>query len=58
MSTKGILEDVGHELKTNPPKQLAKTRAKFGAADANRQRVAILLSKSRKAGAKVPAAHK
>jgi hypothetical protein len=54
MSDKAILERVGHELKVNPPKQLAKTARKFGAADAGRQRVAILLSKARKAGASVP----
>ena len=54
MSDKSILESVGHELKTNPPKQLAKTARKFGKKDANRQRVAILLSKARKAGANIP----
>ena len=54
MSDRDILESVGHELKVNPPKQLAKTRRKFGAADAKRQRVAILLSKARKAGAHAP----
>ncbi len=47
-----ILESIGHELKENPPKILAHTRAKFGAADAGRQRTAILLSKARKAGLK------
>lgn len=54
MADRDILERVGHELKVNPPKQLAKTRRKFGAADASRQRTAILLSKARKLGAKVP----
>lgn len=54
MSSRSILESVGHELKTNPPKQLAKTARKFGAADAAKQRTAILLSKARKAGASVP----
>lgn len=48
-----ILSRVGHELKTNPPKVLAKTRRKKGKAAANRQRVAILLSKARVEGAKV-----
>lgn len=43
-----------HEMKQNPPKQLAKTRKKFGATDANKQRVAIGLNKARKAGAKIP----
>jgi len=50
---KGILERVGHELKTNPPAILAKTRRKSGAKRANKQRVAILLSKARRAGANV-----
>jgi hypothetical protein len=48
-----IIERMGHELKTNPPKILAHTAAKFGAADAERQRKAILLSKARKAGAHI-----
>lgn len=52
--TKAITESVGHELKENPPKQLARTRAKFGAGRAEKQRVAILLNKSRKAGASIP----
>jgi hypothetical protein len=37
-------------MKVNPPKQLAKTARKFGKADANKQRVAIMLSKARKSG--------
>jgi hypothetical protein len=53
--SEAILESIGHELKTNPPKVLAQTRKKEGAAQADKQRVAILLSKARKAGAKVPA---
>lgn len=48
-----ILQSVGHEMKMNPPKILAQTRAKFGVADAAKQRVAILLSKAKKAGAKI-----
>lgn len=48
-----ILEGVGHEMKMNPPKILAHTRAKFGAADAERQRKAILLNKARKLGARI-----
>lgn len=39
-------EAAFHEMKVNPPKQLAKTAKKFGKADANRQRIAIALSKS------------
>jgi hypothetical protein len=50
-----IIDSVGKELKSNPPGILAKTAAKYGAADAKKQRVAILLSKSRKLGAKIPA---
>jgi hypothetical protein len=48
-----ILENIGHELKQNPPKILAKTRAKKGEAAANKQRVAILMSKARALHAKV-----
>src|SRR5262249_27900951 len=54
VSSRAILESVGHELKTNPPKQLARTRRKFGASDAAKQRTAILLSKARKLGARIP----
>jgi hypothetical protein len=43
-----------HEIHANPPKILAHTARKFGKADADRQRVAIGLSKARAAGAKVP----
>ncbi len=39
---------IGHELKHNPPKILAKTRRKKGKAAADRQRKAILLSKLRR----------
>lgn len=48
-----IIERAGHEMKMNPPKVLARTRAKFGVKRAEKQRVAILLSKSRKKGAKI-----
>ncbi len=48
-----ILKKVGHELKVNPPRVLAKTKAKKGEKQAQKQRVAILLSKARKAGAKI-----
>lgn len=50
-SNDSILEDVGSELKANPPSILAKTRAKYGPEKANKQRVAILLSKARRRGA-------
>lgn len=42
------------EVKKNPPKVLAKTKKKSGTAQANKQRVAIALSKARQAGANVP----
>ena len=51
--TKRILQSVGHELKKKPPKILAKTRRKKGKAAAERQRVAILLNKARKRGARI-----
>lgn len=51
---RAITESVGRELRDNPPKQLAKTARKFGSERAAKQRVAILLSKSRKAGARIP----
>ncbi|KKM78336.1 hypothetical protein LCGC14_1360950 [marine sediment metagenome] len=51
--TKRILKSVGKELKKNPPSILAKTRRKKGKAVASKQRVAILLSKARKRGAKI-----
>lgn len=51
--SKAILSRVGKELKSNPPRVLAKTAKKKGKAQADKQRVAILLSKARKAGAKV-----
>lgn len=50
MADQDKLESIGHELKVNPPKILAKTRAKEGPAMAEKQRVAILLSKARKSG--------
>ena len=52
--TDSILSNIGSELKQNPPAILASTRRKFGAARADSQRKAILLSKSRKMGAKLP----
>jgi hypothetical protein len=49
-----ILEGVGTEIKENPPKVLASTAQKFGPARAAKQKVAILLSKARRAGASIP----
>jgi hypothetical protein len=48
-----VLKSVGKELRDNPPRQLAKTAKKFGKKRANKQRVAILLSKARSKGASV-----
>lgn len=48
-----ILSSVGRELKRNPPSILAKTRRKKGPAAARRQKTAILLSKARRAGARI-----
>lgn len=48
-----ILKSVGHELKVNPPRVLAKTRAKKGAKRAQKQKIAILLSKARARGARI-----
>lgn len=52
--TQKILKSMGHEMKMNPPKILAKTAKKEGSAQAAKQKVAILLSKARAAGAKIP----
>jgi len=52
--TESTLERIGHELKVNPPKVLAKTAKKFGKKKAGKQRIAILLSKARKTGAIIP----
>lgn len=49
-----ILHSVGTELKDNPPRQLKKTAKKYGKKRAQKQKVAILLSKARKRGAKIP----
>ena len=52
--TRRILEDVGHELKVNEPEIVGETRRKEGAEQAEKQRVAILLSKAKKRGARIP----
>jgi hypothetical protein len=52
--TQSLIQAAGHELKTNPPKILAKTAKKKGAAQANKQKIAIMLSKARAAGADIP----
>ena len=45
-----ILKKIAREMKKNPPAVLAKTEKKKGKKAAEKQRVAILLSKARKAG--------
>lgn len=51
--TARLIEAAGHEMKQNPPKILAKTARKSGAKRANKQRIAIMLSKARQSGANV-----
>lgn len=48
------LDAIGKEMKANPPAILRATRRKFGVARAESQRKAILLSKARAAGVKIP----
>ncbi len=50
------LSAIGSEMKANPPAILNATRRKFGVARAEKQRKAILLSKGRAAGVKIPSA--
>lgn len=50
------LEAIGHEMKVRPPSVVNATRRKFGVARAEKQRKAILLSKARAAGVKIPKA--
>lgn len=54
MSDRSITAAAFHEVKHNEPKVVAHTRKKFGATDAAKQKVAIALSKARKAGASIP----
>lgn len=49
-----LLKAAGDEMKKTPPAILAKTKRKSGAAQAEKQRVAILLSKARAEGASIP----
>lgn len=52
--TKRLIEAAGKEIKKSPPKVLATTARKSGAKQTNKQRVAIMLSKARAAGANIP----
>jgi hypothetical protein len=51
--TRRILQSVGHELKADEPRIVGRTRRKFGAQRAKKQKTAILLSKARERGARV-----
>lgn len=53
---RSILKEAFGEIKRDPPAILAKTRRKKGPAQANKQRVAIGLSKARQAGVRIPKA--
>lgn len=48
------IEAAGHEIKEDPPKILAHTKKKFGKKRVAKQKVAIMLSKAREAGANIP----
>ena len=48
MPSEAKLEAAGSEMKENPPSVLARTRRKFGAERAEKQRVAIMFSKARR----------
>jgi hypothetical protein len=52
--TQRLVRAAGKELKDNPPKVLGATLRKKGPKQANKQRVAIMLSKARAAGADIP----
>jgi hypothetical protein len=52
--SQAIIKKMGSEIRDNPPKVLSSTRQKFGAERAESQRKAILLNKSRRAGARIP----
>jgi len=49
-----ILHRIGTELKNNPPRIVEKTRREKGDAAAEKQRKAILISKARRAGVRIP----
>lgn len=52
--TRKILHRVGTELKNRPPRIVEKTRREKGPEAAEKQHKAILLSKARRAGARIP----
>ena len=52
--TRRLVRAAFREVSENPPARLKKTRKKFGRTRANKQKIAIALSKARKAGARIP----
>ena len=50
----GKVSAAFHEVYASEPAIVGRTRRKFGAARAGRQKVAISLSKARRAGADIP----
>ena len=52
--TQRIITSVGREIKKDEPGIIGKTRKKFGAKRALAQKRAILLSKARRRGARLP----
>lgn len=53
-----IVSKMGREMKMNPPSILKKVAKKQGKKKAEKVRRAILLSKARQAGAKIPGGKK
>lgn len=51
---KQVIASVASELKEKPPAIVNSTRRKFGVERAAKQRTAIMLSKARQAGVKIP----
>ena len=54
VKNRAILKKTFGEVFSNEPKIVAKTRRKKGAAKAKKQKIAIALSKARRAGASIP----
>lgn len=58
MGDRDKLSAIASEMKENPPAIVNATKRKFGAQRAEKQRKAILLSKGREAGVKIPSVKK
>ena len=52
--TQRFLHEAGSEIKRKEPRIVGHTRRKFGKETAEKQRKAILLSKARARGARIP----